>query len=201
VRIAQALVLSAAITGCAAANNSQHVCAAGHPSYVCSTPPLPSQETITAEVYTVGVFPDYLHQEILYAIREWNMALNGHLRLKLVGSVASFELAPQDSIVIIATNSRDGMVSSVDADAMAVAYPWGHKLPSALIYVAVDKMSDAQFLNMVHELGHALGAEDNPKGPTLMSRAYYGCHCVDLDAAKQVSRAFHWDLSTLNYCK
>lgn len=185
------LIIALAASGCMSV---------GIPHYTQHVPVIGNK----VEVYLIGNFPNYLEDGVSKSIREWNKALNGHLDLGIIGHVASLEEAPKDAIVIIATLSSASMIQASHVEnTMAVTYPYGRGLPSALIYLAVDRIPPSSEHVILHELGHAMGAEDSDNASELMSRKYYPFkeHCIDLPTIMQVSKANHWGKDTLNYCQ
>ena len=146
------------------------------------------------------------------AVAEWNMALNGHMHLELIPfvpmSTSDLRTAEsEDDILILGVDHSDpifqkgaGQVANADCHdgcAIATTLPFGKKLPGALIYLATDR--NQNMTTIMHELGHALGADDREESDLLMSGRNAHAEHVDRDAVEQVSKAFYWDPNTLVY--
>lgn len=159
-------------------------------------------------VYLDTSLSSIIQEEALDAVREFNQAVNGRIVLlpqsyDIAGGSdlgAMKQAEENNAIVIIGTTSKMGMMASLEG-AVAITYPYGHSLPSALIYIAQDTipLSVGKYI-LLHELGHAFGLEDTGNEDTLMDRTFVRPHCLDRRTMQGIAKKMGWAVETMNWC-
>jgi hypothetical protein len=157
----------------------------------------------TLTIYIDGDFDGAERERIGLALRQWNHALNGFLRLRPV-------LLPADAADgAVAQLRRPGawIFAKVDGrhfsarDRSALAMTVGNR-GSGFVYVISDRFSVRDLTAvMLHEVGHVLGAGHDPHG-RLMAPVYdrNNGHCIDRAAVAMVASAQRLPLNQLNWC-
>jgi hypothetical protein len=177
-------------------------------SYTNKTP-------INQNLYEIPIWIDKSFTEtdkimIQKALENWNYALNGNIRLKIVSE--DFDMQISD---LIEQRTKGGwLIMKVDGKGIKrsefipdwesgywslgfVDMVGGHHL-----YLVRDRMKDNQVYGVVlHEMGHLLGAR-HLKEDGLMSPHYdmRGFGCIDEGTAVQIAKSLRIDFRTMNYC-
>jgi hypothetical protein len=155
-------------------------------------------------LYVDRDFSEGERQQIVSAIRQWNIALNGLLQFRAT-------LLPNESPATLQQIRRSGgwIVARVDSGhpivhtavgAHALAVTAGGR-GGGFVYVIGDRIGGRDLTSVVmHELGHVLGAGHGQGG--LMAPVYTARtgHCIDHDAAALVASAQHLPLQQMNWC-
>lgn len=158
-------------------------------------------------VYITGFIPD-VRRELVGAVGEWNVALNGHMVLVVMSEEITSATMPlnfiaqkQNAIVIVGVDREAPMIQAAHFDgAVAVSYPWGHKKPASIIYLTNTLSPKTARHILLHEIGHSEGAEHLDY--SLMQLHYsIDYDCIDEKTMMQVAKANRWDLWTTNWCE
>ena len=180
-----------------------------------------TNKTTVWPVYIDRNFTLAERQDILQALAQWNLVLNGHAQLAAVDTY--FDM--QEDILKQAVEGRAFLILRVTPDNRIVkTVDQGHNvlgLTPALsmhwIYLVGQRFdsascsdgegatyscfNDVEFIDVtMHEIGHALGAEHTHGG---LMNSYYdpeSGQCIDYKAMVQVADFYSWDKETLNYC-
>ncbi len=159
--------------------------------------------------YTVRVIPIWIDKTfsnndklaIDDAINNWNLVLNGSIRLQPVSY--EFDMEPDD--IMKAIRERGLLVMKVMSDNSMVdkdTRAWVNELGGFKLYVVKDRVPTQIMTGiMMHELGHVLGAS-HVEGDSLMFKHYdpKKFACIDFATVKQVSDYQKIRLDHLNHC-
>jgi hypothetical protein len=135
------------------------------------------------------------------AINNWNLVLNGSIKLQPVSY--QFDMEPDE--IMRAIRERGLLVMKVTSDNSMVdkdTRAWVNELGGFKLYVVKDRVPTEIMTGiMMHELGHALGAS-HQTGNTLMFPYYRKemYYCIDFATVKQVSDYQKIRLDYLNHC-
>lgn len=153
-------------------------------------------------VYITGFVPD-VRRSLVEAIEEWNGALNGHMILYVVADdMIILDRAQRENAIVVVASDRNAPMMQVAhmENTVAVSYPFGTKKPAAIIYMANILPPPMSKHVLLHELGHAFGAED--KDYSLMQLHYSVDYCcIDRLTMAQVSKAMRWSSDSVNWCE
>ena len=157
----------------------------------------------TLTIYIDGDFDAAERERIVLALRQWNHALNGFVRLRPVllpadaSDGAAAQLRRPGGWIVVKMDSRHSTARDRNAVAMTVG-----SRGSGFVYVIADRfaMRDLTAV-MLHEFGHVLGAGHDPNGH-LMAPVYdrNNGHCIDRGAVAMVASAQRLPLNQLNWC-
>jgi hypothetical protein len=157
----------------------------------------------TLIIYIDGDFDAAERERIVVALRQWNHALNGFVRLRPVllpsdaSDGATAQLRRPGAWIVAKVDSRHSAARDRNAVAMTVG-----SRGSGFVYVISDRfaMRDLTAV-MLHEFGHVLGAGHDPNGH-LMAPVYdrNNGHCIDRGAVAMVASAQRLPLNQLNWC-
>lgn len=176
--------------------------------------PTVDDATTIYPVYLDATFGDADQIEIVKALDQWNYVFNGHAKFVVVNKHFTMtdsliqESLRNDGFVIFKVPYTNSLVAREDDHIHKIG-----KMPNSFtlgfvlgvgwhqLYLVRDRLGNQDvFYITLHELGHALGAVHSNDG--LMSPVYnrFRYQCVDQEAAKQIARVHHWEMSDLNYC-
>ncbi|MBV8394449.1 MAG: matrixin family metalloprotease, partial [Alphaproteobacteria bacterium] len=158
------------------------------------------------DLYIDRDFSDNERDDILFAVKQWNYALNGFIRFRT-------SLLPPDvpKSMVAEIRQRGGwIVARVDSHhpvaqqgeglhALAVTLNNGR---TGMVYVISDRIGGRNLSGVVmHEFGHVLGAGHDHAG--LMAPVYNaaGARCIDHDAMAMVAQVQRLPMSDLNWCE
>ena len=166
----------------------------------------PSAAATAARTLTIHIDGDFdaaERERIVLALRQWNHALNGFVRLRPVllppnaSDGATAQLRRPGAWIVAKVDSRHSAARDRNAVAMTVG-----SRGSGFVYVIADRfaMRDLTAV-MLHEFGHVLGAGHDPNGH-LMAPVYdrNNGHCIDRGAVAMVASAQRLPLNQLNWC-
>ena len=150
-------------------------------------------------------FNIYERAKILRAVNEWNVVLNGQVRLEV--SPSMFDATPYlaagarrpEGWIVAKIDSRSPIIGN-SAMNRALAVTVGTR--RAIVYVVADRLGSRDLSGiMMHEFGHAFGASHDA-GSQLMHPYYTGDkqRCIDKGAVRAVAAAQNLDLGRLNWC-
>jgi hypothetical protein len=150
-------------------------------------------------------FNIYERAKILRAVNEWNVVLNGQMRLEV--SPTMLDATPYlaagarrpEGWIVAKIDSRSPIIGS-SAMNRALAVTVGSR--RAIVYVVADRLGSRDLGGiMMHEFGHAFGVSHDA-GSQLMHPYYTGDkqRCIDKGAVRAVAAAQNLDFSRLNWC-
>jgi len=140
------------------------------------------------------------------AVRQWNFAMNGYVRLEVQSEPFDMQI---DIIrkclsggcwMLMKVDSNNPMVSGIDV-IPGSTLAWANDLGGNRIFFVRDRMKNEWVTGIaLHEMGHLLGAAHDDV--YLMQPHYHwqDYRCVDYQALKRVAEARHIPLDKLNYC-
>lgn len=143
------------------------------------------------------------------ALKQWNYALNGYVKLEMVDT--QFDLEPSvvskcllgDCWMIMKVRSDNPMVAVQDAPQKGKTWTlaWVNEVGGNRMWLIRDRMSNEIVTGVtLHEMGHLLGAgHDN----VYLMKPIFNWEegrCVDYEALKRVAEYQHLPMASLNYC-
>ncbi len=142
-------------------------------------------------------FSLYERAKILRAVSEWNVALNGFVRFKIMPDGNNATSGARERWVIA---SKPGGQSTGLPTSLAATYPVAGVGGLMVIYVERIGRRDLGGVVM-HELGHVLGLGHSPAGG-LMAAHYHPAsqQCVDRATVEAVAARRGLPLAQLNWC-
>jgi len=176
-------------------------CSLSTPTWIIHTPP---QKTIKYIPIVVDeVFSSKEQHEIQIAVEEWNVALNGNIKLEVVNW--TFDMEPdllskmmKIGIVILSVSPDGSVMRSVDDGNLGAKVD---EIGGHVIYLLKGRATLPRIkLVTEHELGHVLGAE-HQEG-TLMDPVYKRVSsCIDHETIKQIAKYNNLNPDTMNWCQ
>lgn len=178
--------------------------------------PLYSHVMPTYPVYVDKDFGEADQLSIAEALDQWNYAINGHAKFNIVSN--TFDMDPETlsrvmggSVFVILKITSDNPIVN-KPDEIVKEHTQGNIRNYSLgftpstgdhtIYLVRDRIRDNHMVKglVMHEVGHALGAEHGGDG--LMTPGYDAerYQCVDYYTANAVAQYHNWKVDTLNYC-
>jgi hypothetical protein len=144
------------------------------------------------------------------AIRQWNFALNGYVKLEIVST--TFDMEPE--IIQRANLERGWLIMKVhsgnsiipdQSDKGQVKYytlAWVNDIGGNHMWMVRDRLKNEWMTGVaLHEIGHMLGAlHDN----VYLMQPHFNWEdyrCVDYATLKQVADYQHIPMGSLNYCQ
>lgn len=144
------------------------------------------------------------------AIKQWNFALNGYVKLEVMST--QFDMEPEilarvmrgEGWVILKVNSTNSMVEGVDRKkdgTKSYTLGWANQIGGNRMYLIRDRLRNDWVMGVtLHEIGHLLGAEHDDIYLMAPHFHWEDARCVDYEAIKLVAAYQHIPLSRLNYC-
>lgn len=140
-------------------------------------------------------------------IDEWNFALNGEMKLEIkdehwkIDREAIDDMVYSDSgLVISKTTSLYASEKGKGENVVA----WTSDIGGHQIFMIVGRIESPWMFNitLLHEIGHALGAEHVEEPGHLMTLGVeLGRTCIDEDAVRQIARFEKLDPERMNWCE
>jgi hypothetical protein len=182
----------------------QQACASRAIQYTSAAPQ--AEPARVLPVHIDQAFNIYERAKILRAVNEWNVALNGQIRLEV--SPTALDATPYlaagarrpEGWTVARIDSRSPILGS-SAMNRALAVTVGTR--RAIVYVVADRLGTRDLGSiMMHEFGHAFGL-GHDSGSDLMHPYYTGDkqRCIDKGAVRAVAAAQNLDFSRLNWCR
>ena len=191
------------VTSCVVREGAEQPCTAGAIQYTN----VPAQE-VPSRVVPIRIdrsFSMYERAKIFRAVNEWNVVLNGQVRLDI--SPENFDATPYkhagaarpEGWIVARIDSRDQLVAG-SSMSRALAITLGTR--RALIAVVADRLGSRDLGSiMMHEFGHAFGLGHDPSSK-LMHPYYTGDmqRCIDRGTVRAVAAAQNLAFERLNWC-
>lgn len=163
---------------------------------------------------TPVIFPVYIDKNfggldqlsIADALDQWNFVFNGHAKFAVVDDHFNMDIPElqqaiqQNAFIIFRIDSHNPLVpTNTDPGFLSVGFT--PHLGSHLIYLIRDRLENEDVRDIImHELGHALGADHTSHGLMYKHYTQEEYQCIDLLTVEQIAPIQHWPLTELNYC-
>lgn len=180
----------------------------GQPNFMYNVVSPDGKETKIAPVYLDEKWSVNERSLLHVAINEWNVALAGHLVLKVVDETYHVDRDHFDAdpgYIFIKTDSSDPLINKQE---QFLSYAWTHGRGDGVggnrIYFVIDRFPGWNLLPIArHEIGHTLGAphlDENHRG--LMSDRFNPMlyNCIDKDAVFVVAKYRHLSVDGMTWC-
>lgn len=139
------------------------------------------------------------------AIRAWNYAMNGYIRLKVVDTNFDMEIdkivsqVNQNGWLIMKIKSDNHLVPTSDKGYWTIGFT--ERIGGNHLYLVRDRLANEDVFGVtLHEIGHLMGSGHT--GERLMfphySRARF--QCIDWDTVRTVAKYNDLPVEALNYC-
>lgn len=139
---------------------------------------------------------------ILGAVAEWNHVLNGHIRFEVDEIRVGQPAAPIPGFwaVVRASHEANPATRSFAGEALAVTMP--QPTEGGLVIVFVDRLIGVDLKGvMLHELGHTLGLDHDPRSHLMASRYLRDDQkCIDKATVEIAAALLRLPLAELNWC-
>lgn len=154
----------------------------------------------TYRVYVDSKFGEMDKVSIGNSIDQWNIALNGAVRIEVINY--DFDMTDAELLdvsngawVIMKINSHNSLVGSREVGA------WANRVGGNKIWVVRDRVSNSMIGGVVmHEIGHLLGAEHSRVGLMMPGYDKDWMQCVDYHTIKAVGKYHGIGINRLSYC-
>lgn len=150
------------------------------------------------------------------AIREWNYALNGYLRIQIISDKIDHEdtkamrelvrkLSPTgEGVIMLKLNHDDPLLQNMEEEESGIRLAFTNGLGErGHLFVVLGDAIGSKDLHkiLLHEIGHLMGS-DHVNAPSLMYPAYgyKQMGCIDKLTLAMVAEYRDIDLNHLNYC-
>lgn len=144
--------------------------------------------------------------DVLFAVKQWNYALNGFIRFRTsllpatVPGTMIQEIRQRGGWIVARVDSRHPIAQKGEGlQALAVTVGNGR---TGMVYVISDRLGGRNLSGVVmHEFGHVLGTGHDQSG--LMAPVYNaaGARCIDREAMAMVAQVQRLPMSDLNWCE
>jgi hypothetical protein len=147
-------------------------------------------------VWIDGKFGDKFgdKEAVLEAIRQWNIALNGHMVLVPV----EWGSGTENVISIHEVWSFD-LPRGFNKRVLGIT----DKVGGREIWIVRDRINEVEGLTgvVMHELGHALGSGHLGKQSLMYRYAGGDGKCIDQETADVIAGLWDWDPGSMGYCR
>jgi len=163
-------------------------------------------ELIPLLVKPVYIDKDYSEEDkaiIKKSLDEFNFVLNGMIVFQVKDDKFDMDLMEindalnNNGLIILKINSQSYLIHDKSG---TLILGWMNKLNGNLMYIVRDRLDNEFFHSVIlHELGHALGAEHRPEGlmEAVSAKPY---PCIDGETALQISAVQMIPFEEMNYC-
>lgn len=157
------------------------------------------------DLYIDRDFDDRERARILFAVKQWNYALNGyvHFRTSLLPAdippSMTAQIKRQGGWIVARVDSRHPIAQHGEGLHALAVTAGNHQ--TGFVYVISDRVGSRDLAGIVmHEFGHVLGAGHDSAG--LMAPVYNaaGGRCIDHEAMAMIANVQHLPIAELNWC-
>jgi hypothetical protein len=174
-------------------------------SYTATPPSVEPSNTQVIPAYVDVGFSSAEKVAILASVAEWNWVLNGYARLDVrtlefdmdIGTLREIVLTGQ-GLIFVQRFDADDITQEVGESVLG----WSPGAPSNEVSIVSDRIGTRNLKTIVmHEIGHALGAQHLYIRNTLMFPQYQGnAPCIDKITVQYLATVRDWDWTKMNYC-
>jgi len=150
-------------------------------------------------------FSAYDRAKILRAVNEWNVVLNGFVRLDIAPVLrdGAAEAGRSQAWAIVPARAGRPPAGRGSGFSHALAVTQPVRPIGGIVVIYVDRLAGGDLVGVMrHELGHVLGLSHDPNG-RLMSSHYTRRHqqCIDRAAAEAIAANRKLPADELNWCE
>jgi hypothetical protein len=174
--------------------------------YYTERPVSPDPPKRVIHIWVDKNFPDYDQKSIAEAVDNWNIALNGRIKLQIVDTQFDMEVdkivtqVKENGWLFMKIDSSNPIIPA-EKEPGFVTIGFADRIGGTHMYLIRDRLNywDVKGITM-HEIGHLLGSDHTGKRLMFPHYTQARFQCVDWDTISQVAKYQGLDVDQLNFC-